>query len=160
MAEAAPADIESGLPAALIGAVRLDQPTESPPPSGAGERSRSRASSRASLVGDDDLILTPAKLRLDSRALTLYVTSMWLMNSIFLALLLFKVCVCVCVCVCGARELRASQAFDHPRCTVPFQPPRRFLLTCRSKARSSRPPGGRSSRRSGSGTPRTCRRAF
>ena len=91
MAEAAPADIESGLPAALLGAVRLDQPTESPSPSGAGERPRSRASSRGSLVGDDDLILTPAKLRLDSRVLALYATAMWLMNSVFLALLLFKV---------------------------------------------------------------------
>lgn len=49
-----------------------------------------RSSGLAGVDGGENLILTPSKLRLYSYVFGPYVTSLWLPNSIFAALLLWK----------------------------------------------------------------------
>lgn len=91
-APAAAPDLESGLAApaqgnsnGTSGRFGSQQPQEGirqPRPSSSGS---------TNAEGDDELILTPAKLRLDSRVLCSYATAVWLGHAIFCGLLLAQV---------------------------------------------------------------------
>jgi hypothetical protein len=56
--------------------------------------SNRRPSAAGALQEEDNLILTPSKLRLDGGSFALYCTASWLMNSLFSLLLLLKVSQC------------------------------------------------------------------
>ena len=58
---------------------------------------------------DQHLVLTPAKLRLDSRVVATYATGTWLMHSVFILLLVLRVSA---LGLCG----RSKAALTSRRC--------------------------------------------
>lgn len=72
---------------------------------------------RGRLQDNDNLILTPAKLRLHSLVFGSYVTSVWLPHAIFAGLLLWKASVISCPVQhphAGTQELTVSACADWP----------------------------------------------
>lgn len=67
---------------------------------------------------EGDLVLTPAKLRLDSTVVALYTTGTWLMHSLFLTVLMLQVSPCSGTVPQEQVALTALRCNSMPACHV------------------------------------------